>query len=159
MARRTAWEDTLVNLNVGNAAQNSTQMMVSTTADELRGSTLTRVIVDLGLYSVTTAGAWGVQLVDLALATLEEDAFIAGVLPDPNVSIDEPPRGWVFRTRCVVTQNGVGTSVSLRCFADLRAQRKMQGSILALIANNNNDVGATFTIRASGIVRTLLLLP
>ena len=82
MPRRTAWEDELINFNVGDGNQASTQLMSTITADEARGTTLTRLIFELALYSTTVAGAWGTQLVDIGIAVLDEDAFTAGALPD-----------------------------------------------------------------------------
>ena len=145
MARRTAWEDELIDFNVSDAGQSSTQLMSTITADESRGTTLTRLIYELAVFSTTVAGAWGTQFLDLGIAVLDEDAFVAGALPDPNVEGAEPPRGWVWRTRCVVAQNGTGTPIILRCVGDLRAQRKMDGGVLVLIANSTGGPPKPFS--------------
>ena len=86
MARRTTWEDDLVNLGVSSGSQGSTDLTVGLTADEKAGRTVTRLIGELGLASSTVAGAWGVQAVDIGIAIIDGDAFAAGALPDPNPS-------------------------------------------------------------------------
>ena len=159
MARRTAWEDTIIDRDVANAGQASQQVMSTVTADEMRGSTLTRLIGELGLYSNTVAGAYGVQAATIGIATLDEDAFVAGAVPDPSSETDEPPRGWVYWTQCLVSQNGVGTTIAIRCMFDLHSQRRMDGSVLVVVVDSISVIGTSFSIGVNGIVRTLLLLP
>ena len=160
MARRTAWQDTIVDEHqTATSVQNSLQMMSTLDREEKRGNTITRLIGELGLYSTTVAGAWGVQKYDIGFAMLDDDAFAAAALPDPNIATDYPPRGWLFRTRCVVAQNGTGAPVVTRCVFDIRAQRKMDNAVLVMIVNNVNTAGTSFTIENTGIVRALLLLP
>ena len=144
---------------VASGSQGILQMILTLTADENRGATITRLIAEFALSSTTVAGAWGKQLVDLGLAMIERDAFSAAAVPDPDVSTDEPGRGWLYRTRCVVAQNGTGAPVLFPCKFDIRSQRKLDSAVLVLIINNTASTGTNFTVEVQGILRTLILLP
>ena len=160
MARRTAWADALVANNVGSGSQLGIDIGGGMSAIDKEGRTITRLIGELGLYSTTVAGLWGVQALDLGIAVIDGDAATALVFPDPNSASDEPPRGWLFRTRCIVAQNGSGAPVVYKCMFDLHAQRKLYGGgILMLIANNTSLLGTSFIIQIGGIIRSLNLLP
>ena len=111
MARRTSWNDVFVDVTVATGSQNSASLETGLTADEKEGRTLTRLIGELSLVSNSVAGAYGVQTLDIGVAIIDGDAFTAGAFPDPESAADEPPRGWIFRTRCGVAQNGTGTHI------------------------------------------------
>ena len=55
MARRPYWQDSLVNLTVVSGGQTLLQMLPSLDADERRGITVARTIVDLRASSLTAA--------------------------------------------------------------------------------------------------------
>jgi len=156
--RRTAWQDRLVNASITSGGNLENDVMSDLSKDENRGSTIVRVIGDLTMYSATTAGAWGAQNLDIGLGILERDAMIAGIVPDPNNSTDSPARGWLFRTRCTVFQNGVGTPIGIKCMFDIRAQRRVNAGTLAVMYTNTNAIGASFTVLVSGIFRVLYKL-
>jgi len=124
----------------------------------MRGMTLIRTIISLGCLSTTTAGAWGAEGVHLAIGVASQEAFAAGVFPDPNVGTDKPPRGWVWRSHKVVCQNGVGSVVSYDVMADIRAARKIENGELYIIAVASNLEGTQFNVDVHGLVRTLYKL-
>ena len=159
MARRTGWEDTTISLGAAEGAQGSQQLMTSFEADERMGMTISRWIAELGIYSNSIAGAYGVARVSIGITMLDADAAAAGAFPDPNASTDEPPRGWVWRTHCLASQNGVGTPIVVRCLFDIRSMRKFDSAVAYIIVNNESLVGTSFTISVAGILRCLILLP
>ena len=67
MARRTVWVDNLLDLTIANGAQDSQSLLTGTSPIDMCGTTIVRHVFDIGLFSTTVAGAWGVQLVDIAV--------------------------------------------------------------------------------------------
>ena len=159
MARKTWWQDRLIDVTVGAASQSTVDLLLNVSSDESRGLTLTRMILALILYSDTVAGAYGVQSVDLGIGLIDRDAASASAFPDPNSQDDAPPGNWVFRKRCVCAQNGAGAPVLYSCEVDLRAMRKVQEGQLTLIVNNTSVTGTAFQVHILGSARSLLLLP
>jgi len=161
MPRQTEWVDSLVTLDVATGASSAGLDLMAgapTVANRVRGGTIVRMIYDLNLLSTTTAGAFGVAAIDLAWGIASQEAFAAGALPDPNAD-ERPVRGWLYRTRCVVTQNGIGTQIATPCRGDLRAARKLEDGIMFLTMFSTPNGGTTFNTRLLGIIRTLFLLP
>ena len=117
------------------------------------------MIGNLWFASITTAGAWGRQKIDLGIAVLDRDAVAASAFPDPNAQDDRPPTGWVYRSSVGAQQNGSGAPILTNERFDLRAQRKLAGGQLTLVVNNTSLGGTSFTVDISGIIRVLLLLP
>ena len=158
MARRTKWEDTLVQQSIANGGSAMQTLMGNVTPNESEGETLTRCIGELSLFAVA-AGAFGVQRIDLGIGIASQEAFAAGVVSDPTTADEEPSRGWVYRQRCVVAQNGAGMNPIYRCTFDIRAQRKIDGAELFITFDNRDETGTTFLVAVSGLVRCLFLLP
>jgi len=159
MARRTAWHDTIVAQTPASGAQVFFSLMTAVNAEEARGLTLIRTLVRVSLLSNTTAGAWGSQIVDMGIGVASRDALAAGALPDPNIATDEPPRGWVYRTRETPIQNGVGTNWVTRVEADIRSARRIDGGDLFFVGNNSVFMGTAFAVEIRGLVRCLFKLP
>ncbi len=158
MARPTDWIDTLVSLNPTTGGQDFQSLMTGVAPVNMRGMTVIRTIISLGMISTTTAGAWGAQRMDVAIGIASQEAFAAGVLSDPQTGTDKPPRGWVWRTSKVVTQNGVGSVVVHDLMADIRGARKVENGELYIIANNLALEGTAFNVDVHGLVRTLYKL-
>ena len=158
MARSTFWIDNLIGLTVSSGSQNSVSLMTGTPPIDARRATITRIVVDLGIFSTTVAGAFGVNLIDFGFGVTSQEAFNAGIFADPNAD-ERSTRGWMYRNRCVVWQNGVGTQIVTGCHADLRTGRKLYDGEPFLVANNLAIVGTTASYQIAGIVRMLLILP
>ena len=75
MARRNKWQDTLVALTVGSGTQGSESLMGTVTPNESEGETLVRTIAELSMNSTTVAGAWGLQILDIGLGMMSQEAF------------------------------------------------------------------------------------
>jgi len=159
VARRTTWRDSLFNFSIAVGAQAVIEYNSGATQDENRGSTLTRTIAEFGLISQTVAGAWGISIIDIGVALIEADALAVAVVPDPAVDRDEPGRGWIYRTRCVVAQNGIGTQIIYKCMFDMAGQRKIDSQRFALIIDHTASLGTAFNVQLIGIIRSLVLLP
>ncbi len=158
MPRATDWIDTIINMDISNAGGDINSLMTGVAPVNMRGMTVIRTIIALSLYSATVAGAWGVQSVNLAIGVASQEAFAAGILPDPRTATDKPPRGWVYRSHVGVAQNGVGTLITRELSADIRGARKIENGELYLIANSDSLVGTTFAVRVDGLIRTLYKL-
>ena len=158
MPRPTDWIDTLVDESITTTADKSKSLMTGVAPVNMRGMTLIRTILMLTLYSNTTAGAWGVQRVDMGIGVASQDAFAANALPDPEVATDKPARGWVWRGQLLVSQNGVGSEVLHRLNADIRGARKIENGELFLKMDNNFETGTAFTVNVFGLIRTLYKL-
>ena len=159
MARPTDWVDTIIAPSAfASGLQTNASLVADLTAADLRGTTVVRTLVRLGLASSTVAGAWGVNRIDLAIGICSREAFAAGVFPDPNVGSEKPPRGWLWRTSVLASQNGSGGPIVTDVIADIRGGRKIENGVVYLVVNNSNFVGTTFSILVQGLVRLLIKL-
>ena len=154
--RATVWADTLFSLTVMNGAQqvSSLHLGVLTTNMDL---TVVRTLIHLNISSDNPGFASGLQRVSLGIGVVSEEAFLAGVVPDPNVNTDFPSRGWVWRDQQVVLDELLATGVvPLRDIKeDIASQRKLDKGELVLIVNNDALHGSPFDIIVTGIVRIL----
>ncbi len=159
MARKAQWVDTLMDAPVTTGGQLAFTLMGGMAPVDSRGLTATRTIVGLSLVP-PTAVSDGVQIVSLGIGVFSQEAFVAGIFPDPNDSNDRPPRGWLWRDRIAVP--GAASMVGgqlIRLSSDVRGMRKVDDGELALIVNNDAGDGTTFSVQVIGIVRIVFLLP
>jgi len=125
--------------------------------------TVTRIIIDLTLLpNDPDAAVTGGARMDLAIGVAAQEAFTAGVVPDPNLSSDYPTQGWLWIASPVVIHvNASGTTEAFvypRVQADLGAQRKVDKGVLYFVANNTTIVGSGESIQIAGRLRSLVLL-
>ena len=154
--RPTDWMDTLVDVGVAVNSQAIVGLSTALVPADSARATVIRTILQLNMHSNTVAGAFGIQMIDMAIGIASQEAFLASVLPDPNVSTDKPARGWLWRTRQVVTQNGAEAPIGRDIEADIRGARKIENGELYLIINSTGLVGTNFTTAVTGLVRTLI---
>ena len=159
MPRRARWIDAVIATTIVNGGQDAVTLFPGITPDELRNGTIIRTIGDLSLGSTTTAGAWGTGAVDIGLGVISQEAIGASVFPDPKTASDYPVRGWLYRKRCGVFQNGVGTQILFACEFDVRSQRKLDTGAYYMVIDNNSIRGSAFTADVFGSIRTLVLMP
>ncbi len=157
MPRPMRWIDTIIGVNTPDGAADTESLMTSIGPVDTRGVTVIRTIVRLDLMSSTVAGAWGSQSVNLAIGIAGQEAFAAGIFPDPNAN-EEPARGWMWRDQIMVTQNGISTEITKRLTSDLRGSRKIQDGEVYLTLHNNNNLGTAFPVQTNGLVRLLVKL-
>ena len=159
MPRPTDWVDTLVNLEVSSANQAVTSLMTGLAPVNTRGQTIIRTIIMLQMFSNTVAGAFGVNRIDLGIGITSQEAFAAGIVPDPGTVGDKPPRGWMWRAETLVSQNGAQAGdVITRLEADLRGARKVENGEVFLVVENNPLLGTTAQYNVRGLVRQLYKL-
>ena len=159
MPRRTAWEDTNMELSLGNGVTAGVGLHSASPVDT-RGVTVTRFLGDLSVTSTTVAGAWGVQHLILGVGVLSQEAFLASTFPDPETDVDHPAGGWLYRNRIAVGQNGAGGGLAIaRLTFDIRSARRLNEGELVLVLHNRAVDGTTFNMRVGGMLRTLFLLP
>ena len=157
MPRPTDWIDTHVTLSINSGAQGLQSLMTGVAPVNMRGMTLIRTIISLGMFSTTVAGAWGLQDINIAIGVASQEAFAAAVVPDPSAA-DKPPRGWVWRSYAAVSQNGSGAPVVATLVADIRGARKIENGELYIVADSGAAGGTAFTTDINGLVRTLYKL-
>jgi len=159
MPRQTDWVDTIFNATVLTGGQELFSLATGLAPLNLRGSTLIRTIVRLSLSSSSVSGAWGIQQAHFAIGITSQEAFAAGVVPDPATALDKPPRGWIYRSAEGVAQNGEGTGVIHQVNADIRGARKIENGELFFVLDNVAIDGTTFTMNVVGLIRCLIKLP
>ncbi len=159
MARATEWQDTLISQTVVSAGQTVFSLMGDIAQREQRGLTVIRTLIRLSTHSSSIAGAYGVQLLDIGIGVTSQEAFTAGIVPDPATALDKPRLGWVYRTRHAVSQNGIGSVVMHDLVADVRGARKVDNGELFCIFQNGSSTGTDFSTVTQGIIRCLFKLP
>jgi len=158
MPRPTDWIDTRLGFNTTSGAQEIQSLMGTLLPQEFRGATLIRTIISMSMYSTTTAGVWGTQEYDMAIGIASQEAFTAGVVPDPNSPTEKPARGWLWKSHRVIEQNGSGGRVVVHVAADIRGARKIENGEIYLVVNNAALDGTPFTVRGRGLIRLLIKL-
>jgi len=105
-----------------------------------------------------------IQRLDMGIGVMSEEAFAVGITasPDPRVSVDAPPRGWLWRdSMTIVIENTTGLEQGIFSFpnirADLRAMRKVDRGVLFLVTAKTAISGAERNIDLSGLIRVLCL--
>ena len=159
MPRPTEWLDTIIDKAVVEGGQGLATLITGLAPSDMRGTTVIRTLVSLGIASSTVAGAWGVGRVDMAIGIASQEAFAAGVIPDPVTSTDRPARGWMWRTSRMVAQNGAEAGgVVTQVLADIRGARKVENGEVYIVIDHNTLMGTAFPIRVLGLVRLLVKL-
>ena len=160
----TLWVDTIISTQVASAGQSIVALdETGFSVQERRGArwTLVRSIIRLDLATTIRDSGEGDQVVDLGIGVVSEEGFTASVVPDPNVGLDFPIKGWVYRARYrvyAVAADDQNVDI-IRIDKDLRAKRLMANGRLALIVNNTANQGAATSVQLTGIFRNLFLVP
>ena len=157
MPRRTGWADTRISLDVASGGQLTKTLIGDFAVHETSGMTLTRCIYRLAFFDDLHINE-GNQFVDWGIATASQEAFAAGVVSDPDNQSDHPVRGWIVRDSLVVASNVAPMKPTL-IRGEVRSQRKIDGSELFLVVDNNPAGGTAFTMNVRGLIRCLCLLP
>ena len=110
MARPRAWADRLVQVTLVDAAL-MTPLDLLEDLPNAAVKTVSRVIGAITIVpSSTSATSDYVSRIDVGIGVVSAEAFVAGVVPDPQTQADSPTLGWLYRTRLVsVRQNASGT--------------------------------------------------
>ena len=160
MPRRTTWVTTLfLGSTVATGAQFLVSLATSRSTTDSRGVTVVRTLLDLQFMSLSVAGAYAAQELFWGVGVASQEAFAAGVVPDPNSSADQPARGWMARGSLLVTQNGVGKEPVSRSQLDIRSARKLDEGEPYFVVNSVSQTATTFLTLLGGSVRQLWMMP
>jgi len=160
MPRQTRWVDTLLATTVASGAQGNIPLLGELTTRHR--STITRLILCYRVYPAVPRVVSGIQHVDVGIGVIQQEAATANIVPDPVAEGDFPSMGWLYRCRHSVFDEASGAVIELNMevMRDLKSQRVLgQDADLRFITDNTALQGSSFSIRVSGIVRTLVKLP
>ena len=157
MARTPFWTDVLIDQETGSAAADIVSLSQDLTNLQTRGVTIVRTIIDLHMAPTLPGAVTGIQKVSLGIGIASLEAFTSGVVLDANAASEKPPRGWLFRTQCMVIDMPEGVSI-VKCVGDFRGKRKLDNGEPFIQIMNDPASGTSFTVTTVGIVRTLMLL-
>ena len=161
--RRTAWIDTKLNFAIPIAGEDIKSLLSTTIPTETRGYTLTRMIGRIDVCVADATAAFAIQSATMGIAVVSQEAFLAGVVPDPQTDTEFPVDPWVWKTRLITKSWNNGTSIRDGELAtiefDIRSQRKIHQSELVLITQNESMRGTATEIEVNGLIRSLFLLP
>ena len=162
MAGRMLWIDRFVNNDTASGGQSALDLTVDFTNEQTRLSqmTLMRTIVRLDIaYTVHDSGE-GSQRLALGIGVESQEAFAAGVHPDPETPGDFPTRGWVYRGMWRVFGFAADQpAINNRAIdLDLRSRRKLENGLSFIVMKNDSVEGVASTVRVLGFVRQLWLV-
>ena len=160
--RPRAWADRIISLGVTSGAQTIPFDLLADLPDTTV-KTVTRLIGTFTLVpSDLDAAVTSAQRIDMGIGVASQEAFTAGVVPDPNVQADYPALGWLWiDSQTVIKVNASGTTEAFlypTVHFDIGAQRKVDRGIIYFVANNTLILGSAMGIQVVGRIRTLSLL-
>jgi len=162
-SRPRAWGNTLLKGTVIGGGASLTPLNLLGNLVNLDTLTVVRLIGHLWLHPANVDTNEQVQAVlDLGVGVCSQEAFTAGVVPDPSVASDVPQLGWLWRDSVLFQRSNsssfgeeMGPARTELRF-DIRAARKVDRGVLYLAADNT-AVGSNGSVSLSGIVRALFL--
>ena len=141
-------------------ATDNISLLADVISNELVGWTLTRQLVHLWFANDAVEGFHFKTSIDLGVQLVTQEAFSAGVVPDPSVEADRPVLDWVWRDRIMLVTN-IDSQVfqdARELRLDIRSRRKIGDGEL-LLTVDNTAINTGFDVRYHGIIRSLFLLP
>ncbi len=159
----TVWFDTLHDNTVGGASGRLNLTLLtalSTIGQRSAQFTLLRTIIchDYS-YAIHDSGE-GSQILDVGIQVVNQEAFNANVVPDPDDDEEHPIKGWVYRCRHKL--HGFAADqpeVDVRSvYRDIRSKRRIDNGELIISFVNSADSGAVSSVQIVGITRCLLRL-
>ena len=162
MPGKMLWIDTLLNNAVGSNSQAAIDLTVQFTSEETRLAqmTLMRTVLRFDISHTVHDSGEGSQRVAVGLGIESQEAFAAGVHPDPDTTGDFPTRGWIYRGVWRVwgfAADQAAVNVA-RVDLDLRSRRKLENGLSFIVVDNNAQEGVAGTIQLVGIIRQLWLV-
>ncbi len=158
----TFWLDTFINVNIADAGEALLSLMTGVSSAQTRTGqwTLLRTIIGLDFSATVHDQGEGSTIATYGIGVTSQEAFAAGVVPDPEISTDFPTRGWVIREqfRVFSFQAGVADVHVRRADHDIRARRKLENGE-SYIVIENSAIEGTPAIRPIGLIRQLWLVP
>ena len=165
MARRRAWADFFVGLDLENGVPQSVDLL--TQAPDLDTLTVGRMVGRLtAVLDSLTAQVDNRSVIDIGIGVASVEAFgvaASAGLPIADSAASAPPRGWLYRTQLMALKvHSTGTTYEIMIpdtvSFDIRAMRKVDKGRLFLVAEQTLQAGTAATIRLQGLVRTMCLV-
>ncbi len=159
--RPRAWSDILINRSI-TAGSSSIALDLLVDAPTIDTRTVIRIIGDIGAFpDDRNAAIDGVMEIDMGIGVCSREAFVANVVPDPNVQAEYPSLGWLYITTQLVVQNNASGTIESFLYPqwhfDVGANRKVDKGTLYAAINNTTADDAGFTVRVVGRLRALCL--
>ena len=161
--RPRAWADLIFQQQITSGAFMATQdLLADLAARPLDTVTVTRIVGTLHLFiEMPDPQVEGIMKLDVGIGVVAASAFPGVAVPDPGISTEYPPRGWLYAdTKWVAQSAGASTMQQSQqpvWSVDLGAMRKIDKGILFCAAKSTLVDGAAFTVRFGGRLRSLCL--
>ncbi len=164
MARRRAWADFIVNLDIADAVIESVNLLTQT--PDIDTITVARLIGRLRLvHTSLTAQIDSRMVLDIGIGVASSEAFIVGSglgLPQPGGAGSAPPRGWLYRTQIECLKvHSTGTQYEILLPGDISfdvgAMRKVDKGILFMAVESKDVAGTVANVQLTGLIRALCL--
>ena len=159
--RRRAWSDTILNTTLAIGGAFTGDLLAGLEAQETK--TVARILLDIWAFPDATDQSEAAAFFHFGIGVGSAEAFVAGVLPDPDIVADYPTLGWVYvaskpvlQGLPIVSGGGGVTRLTVHINEDLRGQRKVDRGVLYMTAVSRAITGVV-TIRVVGRVRALCL--
>ena len=157
MPRAVKWFTTLGNRQaLASGSQNDFNLLAAVSQANMKGSTVTRMIVDMWVDADTASSH---KIMDFGILWLDGDAVAANVLPDTDVETERAD--YILRSRMVLSAHNVNTEVREGAFRhyDIRAQRICRADTDQLTLVVDLDSGTTGGLFLDFMIRVLIRLP
>ncbi len=160
--RRRTWADRTIDILITSGGQTiPIDLLADLPTSDVK--TVTRIIGRLTIVSADPDTAVSsTQRVDIGIGVASQEAFTAGIVPDPNVQADYPTQGWLWiDSPTIVKVNASGTTEASLIPVitwDVGAQRKVDKGVLYMVANSTAILAGTESVRMVGRIRCLVLL-
>ena len=163
MARPLAWGFTNIAQPLTSTLRVSSDLLLDLTSSDT--ITVTRIIGHLQLFNELGQHLIGIQGVDFGIGVASVEAFaVAGsaAIPDPSVSAEIPPRGWLWSDRMSMYMDEGQTDADFmwtypEVRFDVRASRKVDRGICYLTMHSANLFGVAQTVNVVGCLGVLCM--
>ena len=161
MPRPRAWGDTMYNLALVGANESRTNLLTDLSPVETK--TVVRLIGSLKFVpAVDVTAGITVTRYSVGIQVVSEEAFNAGVVPNPENQEEYPARGWLYRGVTAeyldMANNIIDTWSMGELRFDVRAARLVDRGILVCSIIQTASVGVLHNTQVVGIVRALCLV-
>ena len=163
MARRLAWGFTNVSQVFTSGLRVSNNLLLD--LEGMDTITVARLVINLRAFNELGEFLIGVQALDMGIGVASVEAFAVANsvgLPNPAVSDQIPPRGWLWSDSLTIFRDEGTTNAQFiynmpEVRADIRAMRKVDRGVLYLTVSSNNKFGVAQGMILSGRIAALCM--
>lgn len=154
--RQTVWTDLKVDSEIVNLGEARLRLTGSHVANERNNWTLIRLILCLDMFVLAPGGVTGIQSLAIGAGVASEEAFLASIVPNPSISTEFPPRGWIYKCQRAIQDNiDFAAPNQVHIAEDIRTMRRVDNGAAYLVLESDPVSGTAFTIAIQGTVRAL----